>query len=288
MRRQQDIDDQKSALQSILQELKEGFPSTGEVEKLRAEIIEQQKTILQLQAEKLESSPTDEEHEGFLLQATTAWTSEEEGDASGKVLDIKLPSHPSPGDTTHPPTAPIEQVMEMLNDIALLERATQEGNECKAERQREERLEGEKNAIQDRLQNFAFRNHHGRFATGTPGGELTWNATTVQGWERFYCHVVSHNEGETRVGFKSAHGKFLCADSNGAWTANRDAIGEWEVFTLITHTDGRISLRSCHGFYMRCVAPNIRMIFGIKQPEENVHADNASHCQDWEKYHVYH
>jgi hypothetical protein len=152
-----------------------------------------------------------------LLQATSAWASEEGGDASGKVLGIKLPSQscPSPGDTTHPPTAPVEQVMEMLNDIALLERVTQEENERKAELQREDRLEGEKKSIRDRLQNFALQNHQGRFATATPAGGLTWNATRVQGWERFYCHVVSHNEGETRVGFKSAHGKFMCAESNG-------------------------------------------------------------------------
>lgn len=295
-RRQQDMEDQKIVLASLLSELKDGFPNSGETQKLRDEIIEQQKTIVQLMIEKNSYSPM-QAHEtvgSVIVGDILASDDSVAGEGVGRIVGIQLPS--VPGAVTDIVTPPIV-LGSMLDDISNFEQEIAEERrlreECEAAdaavRLREALKEKELRDLHNRLQNFAFRNHHGRFACATPEGSLTWNVTGVNAWERFKAEILSYEiGGNARIAIKSAHGKYVCAESNGGWVVNRDGVGEWETLTLITHGDGRISLRSCHGGYMRTNQPNQKKIFGIPQPEEICHADSAPHCNDYEKYHIFH
>ena len=70
------------------------------------------------------------------------------------------------------------------------------------------------------------------------------------------------------------HGKYLVAESDGTANANRGAIGPWEKFTLVTHPDGSVSLRSHHGKYL------------VAESDGRLNA-NRSAIGPWEKFRVH-
>jgi len=145
-------------------------------------------------------------------------------------------------------------------------------------------LEGEAKALEDqiagldarlalisRLQNFAWKNAHGKFATGCPGGELNFDTEKRDAWENWRLEGHPDN----KVALRSAHNKLLCAEGDGHWVANRDGVGAWELFELVLLDDGqKFALKSCHGKYF------------TSHPHNN-QTGSADVIDSWEKFEIH-
>jgi hypothetical protein len=145
-------------------------------------------------------------------------------------------------------------------------------------------LEGEAKALEDqiaaldarlalisRLQNFAWKNAHGKFATGCPGGELNFDTEKRDAWENWRLEGHPDN----KVALRSAHNKLLCAEADGHWVANRDGVGAWELFELVLLDDGqKFALKSCHGKYF------------TSHPHNN-QTGSADVIDSWEKFEIH-
>jgi hypothetical protein len=77
----------------------------------------------------------------------------------------------------------------------------------------------------------------------------TLRATLAQPTEGF----VIEDAGAGTVSLKSSTtGKYVCAEKAGAapLALDRTAVGPWEKFTLVSNTDGTVSLRAVNGMYV--------------------------------------
>ncbi|MCP4283896.1 MAG: hypothetical protein GY926_07070 [bacterium] len=66
--------------------------------------------------------------------------------------------------------------------------------------------------------------------------------------------------GGSLISLRGAHGKYAVADSNGRMDADSDAIGSWGKFTLISNSDGTVSLRSHGDRYVSAQGGNFNLV----------------------------
>ena len=263
-RRQQDLDDQKLVLSAILQELKEASTPRGK---------------------KDETTEDEDEDEGFLLEKPVISGSgfSPDDDALGSASGFVGAEAPT-GDA------------EVANDLNVFEEqrklAEEEARLAEIFANVEIQVRArETKEMSERLTGFAIRNHHGRFATATPDGELRWNTKEVLGWERFNADILAFDaiEGQYKIAIKTAHGKYITARGDGRWACGATGVGVEEMLILVTHPDARISLRGSHGRYMRTPGPELKQIFGalrafVSKEEEVCYANSSDVALDWERF----
>ncbi|KAJ1557269.1 hypothetical protein HK096_008206, partial [Nowakowskiella sp. JEL0078] len=94
---------------------------------------------------------------------------------------------------------------------------------------------------------FAIRTLHGKFFTPQPNGELQCYSKNCYSWEHFQVERIGDKVALLSREFQ----RYVCVQMDKSVVCNRTIAKTWEFFDLIVYDDGRISLKTHRGGFLR-------------------------------------